>query len=40
MKLFAIKDLVFNREDFLDDISEFEDLLPIVEELQNELTYE
>lgn len=40
MKLFEIKDLVFNREDFLDNISEFEDLLPIVEELQNELTYE
>lgn len=40
MKLFEIKDLVFNREDFLDNISEFDDLLPIVEELQNELTYE
>ena len=40
MELFKIKDLVFRKEDFLDDISEFEDLLPIVEELQNELTYE
>ncbi|MBP3915898.1 MULTISPECIES: hypothetical protein [unclassified Clostridium] len=40
MKLFKIKDLVFNREDFLDDINEFEDLLPIIEELQDELTYE
>ncbi|WP_195988857.1 hypothetical protein [Clostridium sp. D53t1_180928_C8] len=40
MKLFEIKDLVFNKEDFLDDISEFEDLLPIIEELQNELIYE
>ena len=27
MKLFTIKDLVFNKEDFLDDINEFEDLL-------------
>ena len=40
MKLFTIEDLIFNREDFLDDINEFEDLLPIIEELQNELTYE
>lgn len=40
MKLFNIKDLVFNREDFLDDINEFEDLLPIIEELQDELVYE
>lgn len=40
MKLFTIKDLVFNKEDFLDNIDEFEDLLPIIEELQSELTYE
>ena len=40
MKLFTIEDLIFNKEDFLDDINEFEDLLPIIEELQNELTYE
>ena len=30
MKLFTIEDLIFNREDFLDDINEFEDLLPII----------
>lgn len=40
MKLFKINDLVFNREDFLDDISEFEDLLPIIQELQDNLFYE
>lgn len=40
MKLFKIDDLVFNREDFLDDISEFEDLLPIIEDLQEDLVYE
>lgn len=40
MELFKIDDLVFNREDFLDDISEFEDLLPIIQELQDELFYE
>ena len=40
MKLFTIEDLIFNKEDFLDNINEFEDLLPIIEELQKELTYE
>ena len=40
MELFKIKDLVFRKEDFLDDISEFEDILPIIEELQDGLTYE
>lgn len=40
MRLFKIKDLTFNKEDFLDDINEFEDLLPIIEELQDELTYD
>ena len=40
MELFKIKDLVFRKEDFLDDISEFEDILPIIEELQDGLSYE
>lgn len=40
MELFKIKDLAFNKEDFLDDISEFEDILPIVEELSKNLSYE
>ena len=40
MELFKIKDLVFKKEEFLDDIREFEDLLPIIYELQEELTYE
>ena len=40
MELFKIKDLVFRKEDFLDDISEFEDILPIIKELQDGLSYE
>lgn len=40
MELFKIKDLVFKKEEFLDDIREFEDILPIIDELQEELTYE
>ena len=38
--LFKIQDLVFNREDFLDDISEFEDLIPIIQELSINLKYD
>ena len=40
MELFKIKDLVLRKEDFLDDISEFEGILPIIEVLQDGLTYE
>lgn len=40
MELFKIKDLIFNKEDFLDDIEEFEDIIPIIQELQDQLTYE
>ena len=29
MELFKIKDLVFKKEEFLDDISEFEDIINI-----------
>lgn len=39
-KLFEIKDLVFYKEEFLDDLSEFEDIISIIEELGGELTYE
>ncbi|MBW6409458.1 hypothetical protein [Clostridium weizhouense] len=39
-ELFRIKDLVFYEEEFLDDIQEFEDLLPIINELSSSLNYE
>lgn len=40
MELFKIKDLAFNREDFLDNIDDFEDIIPIIQDLSSELTYE
>lgn len=40
MELFRIKDLAFNRKDFLDNIDEFEDIIPIVQDLSSELSYE
>lgn len=39
-KLFQIKDLEFYEEDYLDDIREFEDLIPIIQELSPLLSYE
>lgn len=39
-ELFKIKDLVFYKEEFLDDINEFEDILPIIQELSENLNYE
>lgn len=39
-KLFEIEDLKFYKEDFLDDISEFEDIIPIIQELSPSLKYE
>lgn len=39
-ELFKIKDLAFNKEDFLDNINEFEDIVPIIQDLSNSLTYE
>ncbi|ACD22043.1 hypothetical protein FDC58_08585 [Clostridium botulinum] len=39
-ELFKIKDLIFYKEDFLDDISEFEDILPIIREFSDNLNYE
>ena len=40
MRLFSINDLNFNEEDFLDNINEYEDIIPIIEELQNSLSYD
>mgnify|MGYP001161734469 CR=1 FL=1 len=40
MKLFKIKDLEFNSEEFLDNIDEYEDLIPIIQDLQGNLAYE
>lgn len=40
MELFKIKDLVFKKEEFLDNISEFEDIILILQDMQNELTYD
>ena len=34
-KLFQVKDLVFYEEDFLEDIKEFEDIIPIIQELRD-----
>ena len=39
-KLFQVKDLDFYEEDYLDDISEFEDIIPIIQELSPYLSYE
>lgn len=39
-ELFKIKDIKFLKEDFQDDITEFEDILPIVEELSGVLNYD
>lgn len=40
MELFKINDLEFTKEDFLDDISEFEDIIDIVKELQDNLSFQ
>ena len=39
-KLFSIKDLDFYEEDFMEDIKDYEDILEIIQELQDELSYE
>jgi hypothetical protein len=39
-KLFEIKDLIFYKEDFLDNLNEFEDIIDIIQELSANLTYE
>lgn len=40
MELFKINKLVFKEEDFLDDINEYEDLIPLIQDLQGSLVYE
>lgn len=40
MELFRIKDLAFNKEEFLDNIEDFEDIIPIIQELSSDLSYE
>lgn len=39
-ELFKIKDLVFYEEDFLDDINEYEDIVPIIKDYEDTLSYE
>lgn len=39
-ELFKIKDMAFYEEDFFDDIKEYEDIIPIIKELEDKLTYE
>lgn len=39
-ELFKIKDISFLEEDFQDDINEYEDIIPIIKDLEQELTYE
>lgn len=39
-KLFEIEDLVFYKEEFLDNIDEFEDIIELVKELSPDLKYE
>lgn len=40
MNLFTIDRLSFNKEDFLDNINEYEDIIAIIEELQENLKYD
>ncbi|MBQ6820548.1 MAG: hypothetical protein IJO26_04540 [Clostridium sp.] len=39
-ELFRVKDLIFYKEEFLDNIQEFEDIISIVKDLSSSLTYE
>lgn len=39
-ELFKIKDMSFYEEDFFDDITEYEDIIPIIKELEDKLDYE
>jgi hypothetical protein len=39
-KLFQVQNLVFYKEDFLDNIDAFEDVIPIIQELSPKLKYE
>ena len=37
--LFKIKDIEFTKEDFLDDIREYDDIIPIIKDYEENLTY-
>lgn len=39
-KLFKIRDLVFYKEEFLDNIEDYEDIIFIIKELSHKLDYE
>lgn len=39
-ELFKIKDIAFYEEEFLDDIKDYEDILPIIQDFQDSLSYE
>lgn len=39
-KIFEIKDLKFYEEEFLDNIEDYDDVIPIIQELSLELNYE
>lgn len=39
-ELFKIRDISFYEEDFLDDIAEYEDIIPIISDFQKKLNYE
>lgn len=39
-ELFKIKDISFYAEDFLDDLNDYEDIIPIIKELEPKLQYE
>lgn len=39
-ELFKIKDIVFYEEEFLDDIKDYEDIFPIIQDFQDSLSYE
>lgn len=39
-ELFVVKGIKFTKEEFLDDIRDFEDIIPILQELSSVLSYE
>ena len=40
VELFRIKDIIFYEEDFLDDIKDYVDIIPIIKEMESKLNYE
>ena len=39
-ELFRIKDLIFYEEDYQDDIDEYSDIIPIIQDFASKLDYE